>query len=319
MSSGCGGAGVDLLVVTNPVSRQNRGGFERLAARVSVRGGNRHIVTPDLTALRSLAQRWQAPALLAVNGGDGTVHHLLTALHVAGVPLPPLALLPGGTTNMTAHDISGRRTPAAALETLLSWDGSAAALRRERCALRVTDVASGDVQVGFFFGAGAIVSGIRYTHERVYRMGIADEIAPGMALARVAWGMARGEPAFSAGAAVEATMDGGETMAGSAWALLITPLQRLFLGLRPFWGTGAGPLHVTLVDTAAPARLRNLPGLLRGRPRPQASAERGYHSANAGRLELQLDGPYTLDGELYPPPAKGLVVEALGPLRFLPL
>ncbi len=302
------------LVVTNPSSRQNRRGFERLAAAITAQRGFEHVVMPGLDALASLARDWPDPDVLAVNGGDGTVHYLLTALHVAGITLPRLALLPGGTTNMTARDLSGRRSHEAALQRLLASPGAVV----RRSALKVTDLASGDVQVGFFFGAGSIVSGIRFTHERVYRIGIGDELAPGLALLRVVWGMARGRGEFAAATPARIQAD-GESIAADAWALVVTPLRRLFLGLHPFWNLDGRPLQLTLMERGAHRPLTNLPRLLVGRPGPEVTPRHGYHSFGVEELQLGLDGPYTLDGELYPPPAAGLRLEAFGPLEFLGL
>lgn len=269
---------------------------------------------PGLDALTSLSRSWPNPDVLAVNGGDGTVHYLLTALHVARIAFPRMAFLPGGTTNMTAHDLSGRRSQSAALASLLA--GPVQTTRR--CALKITDVASGDVQVGFFFGAGSIVSGIRFTHERVYRLGIADELAPALALVRVVWGLARGSGEFAA--ATSAHIESGEArIDADAWALVVTPLRRLFIGLHPFWNLDDQPLQLTLMTRGARRPLMNLPGLLVGRPRAEVVPDNGYRSFGATAITLDLDGPYTLDGELYPAPKAGLRLEAIGPFEFLRL
>ena len=230
-----------------------------------------------------------------------------------------MMLLPGGTTNMTAHDLAG--SPGAAARLRRHWTGSGWRVV-ERSALAVTDIATGDTQVGFFFGAGAIIAGIRYTHESVYRVGFASEVAPGLAVGRVAIGLLRREAEFMTGAGVRVRPDG--EFAGieqsEALVLLVTPLTRLFLGFRPWWG---GPEHtgldlrMTLVAGSANGFVRNLPGLLRGRPGAAVSEESGYFSRPAQSLELDLEGPYTLDGELYPAPREGLRLSAVGPLRFL--
>ena len=90
-----------LAIVSNAGSGRNRRRSELLRV-------------PD--ALTDLLVR--EPDLIAVNGGDGTVQAVLSAwarLRDAGsVPeaLPPLAVLPAGSTNMTAHDLGcgGRLT-----------------------------------------------------------------------------------------------------------------------------------------------------------------------------------------------------------------
>ncbi len=59
--------------------------------------------------------------LLVLDGGDGTVQRALSVLfQMPEARTPRIAILPGGSTNMTACDISGRR----------SWRESAAHLVR---------------------------------------------------------------------------------------------------------------------------------------------------------------------------------------------
>ena len=57
-------------------------------------------------AMRTIARI--EPAVLAINGGDGTVQAVLTELHNGGhfgnAP-PPVAVLPSGKTNLIALDL----------------------------------------------------------------------------------------------------------------------------------------------------------------------------------------------------------------------
>ena len=70
------------------------------------------------------------------------------------------------------------------------------------------------------------------------------------------------------------------------------------------WGDGEG-MHNTWVFAEAQGRVRRSLRLLRG----DASLGRmpGYVSGNQTELELELDGPYVIDGELF---------ENRGPLRL---
>ena len=103
-----------------------------------------------------------APDVLAVNGGDGTVQAVLTALERrGGSDGPPLAILPAGSTNMSAHDLRcGGPLHARLVDLLALRDRPVAAWRlAERRPLNISDHA-GDIRVGFFFGLGTIVRGI---------------------------------------------------------------------------------------------------------------------------------------------------------------
>jgi len=98
-------------------------------------------------------------------------------------------------------------------------------------------------------------------------------------------------------------------------------LERLFLGLRPFWGTEEGPVHFTAVSANPAHLLRAMPFLLRGRRGRYGTPENGYLSHNVRDVRLSFDGGYTLDGELYrPDPQHGPIgVRRGGQVSFLQL
>jgi len=95
------------------------------------------------------------PRVIAVHGGDGTLHVTMTALiHAfAGQPLPPIAILGGGTMNVVTGSLQIRVPPLDYLDRL------AAAMRagkdlttiQRRC-LRVGD------RYGFVFGNGILAN-----------------------------------------------------------------------------------------------------------------------------------------------------------------
>lgn len=306
-----------IAILSNAGSGRNRrraalletlDGLSELDHRVTDRAA---AVPEALTSL--LARR---PAVLAVNGGDGTVQAVLTALDevagseaAAGGRIPPLAVLPAGSTNMSAHDLGcgGRLADRlAALLALRDRPPSAWALER-RAPLRVTD-ARGCTRSGFFFGAGTIVRGIRYWHEALAHGGGAGEWGAGAALARVAWGIARGQPPFADALSAHLALEDGAPEPRDLSFLLVTGMRRLFLGIRPFWGPGAGPLACTWVDHRPKAFVRHLPALLRGRGEALAEAD-GYHGRRPARVTLELEESWVIDGEIFP---------AAGPLRIAP-
>ena len=71
-------------------------------------------------AMRTIARI--SPAVLAINGGDGTVQAALTELYNGGHFVdgtPPVAVLPSGKTNLIALDLGAQGDPVDALEKLL--------------------------------------------------------------------------------------------------------------------------------------------------------------------------------------------------------
>jgi len=77
-----------------------------------------------------------------------------------------------------------------------------------------------------------------------------------------------------------------------------TSLDRLLLGMRPYWGTQEDKMHVTLVQNRPKRLWRSILPLVTGRGAGLAE-EDGYHSDNLSSLTLSLTGDYIIDGEIY--------------------
>jgi diacylglycerol kinase (ATP) len=322
--SGKGGRRVGLI--SNPNSGRNRRQLPAIERIVANHPRIHHCPTSNAAdvpaALAALAN--SGVGAIAINGGDGTVARVLTHL-LQDAPfehLPLIALLPGGTTNMTAGDMGQRGGLIKAVRRLCRWaaDERTEARLLRRPILRVEPGGGQRTVYGMFFGAGAIIDGIEYCRARIHTRGVADEIGPGLAMARTMWGITRADPRFTRPVSVSVAYDGGPPEpAQDILILLASTLERLFLGMRPYWGKEDGPLHVSLIRAGAPGLLRSLPALLRGRPvhRPGGAAD--FQSRNIARLDLLLDGPCTLDGEMYHASrAAGPVrISAAGPVTFI--
>lgn len=240
----------------------------------------------------------QGAALLVVLGGDGTLHALMSAVgrRAAGHWLPML-VIPGGTTNMSAAGLGARLSPRKAIKALLAWRAGTGAAPHT-VAQRVLRVRNGEQTLhGFFFGTGAIESGVSYFHQNLRPTGIQGIVGPGLAFARILLALLRGKPhpllparAFS--------VHTDEQHWQRDWLLVLaSPLDRLLLGCRPYWGNGSGALHVTAVEYGPRHLPRVLPALLRGRGAGVAHAEDGYLSSNSNQLTLLTPGDFIIDGE----------------------
>ncbi|MCK7514403.1 MAG: hypothetical protein MZV70_67230 [Desulfobacterales bacterium] len=97
--------------------------------------------------------------LIVVNSGDGTIQAALTVLcwgsGCSRAP-PLLALLSGGTTNMTHQDLGLRGPPAEALRRVLNWahHGEGEALIRRRTVLKVQTGSAARSALRAFFRGG---------------------------------------------------------------------------------------------------------------------------------------------------------------------
>lgn len=241
--------------------------------------------------------------LVVVNSGDGTIQAALTVLFNRREfqPLPVLALLCGGTTNMTHQDLGLRGPRVAALQRLVNWvhHGEGEALVRRRSILKVQTPFGPHPLYGLFFGAACIFKGIQFFHSRVHRMGLSGDPAHLVILARFLWALARRQDALVAPVPTTIRTDRSAAVSKDLLLLLITTLDRLILGVRPFWGRGSGPLRVTAVGARPQRLLCALPALIHGRGHSCATARNGYLSCNAREVQLDMDAGFAIDGELF--------------------
>ncbi len=293
-------------LLSNPLSGRNRKALPELRSSLSGEPAVlwREASTPQEAARAMGELAAEGVDVLALNGGDGTVQAALTFLfNERPFPVfPKLALLPGGSTNMSAYDISGgRRKLGDSIRTLLDGLNNSRAPWRtvDRSVLQVRANAGARPQCGLFFGAGALIQGMEYCHQRIHTRGIRDELAPAVTLVRAIYGILRKEPAFAGNAPIRIALGDGEPREMRVMLVLISTLERLVLGLRPFWGTESGALHVTALRSSPESLLRSLPALLRGRPGRRLTPQAGYHSHNAESIHLWMDGIFSLDGELH--------------------
>ena len=264
--------------------------------------------------------------LVAINGGDGTIQAALTSLYSQRLfeRMPLLALLPGGTTNMTAYDISGgRRKLLPSIRKLLrgaETGGDWTVV--ERPVLRVRPGADAACLYGFFFGAGAIIRGMEYFQARVHSKGLKNELGPGLTMLRFIYGILRGDPGFAGSQPIAVGLDGEAPAASDDTLLLfVSTLERFVLGMRPYWGREDEPLHLTRILERPQRLLRALPAIARGRPNRHVTETAGYFSHNTNAVRLLMDGMFSLDGELHEARGEwgGVELNCAGRARFVRL
>jgi diacylglycerol kinase (ATP) len=263
--------------------------------------------------------------LLVINGGDGTLQHALTEILGHGEfdgRVPLVALLRGGRTNMTALDLGTRRDPVRAMASLIEAVRGDRIRERtvERRVLRVRYGSGHESRYGMFFGAGVIQRGIELVH-RVFPPGrsqgvLGASLVTGALLGRLALlGDARGVLTPDK---VRILVDGWPADRGESRLVMATTLDRLFLRMRPFWGSGPGSVRFTALSAEAKQLKRVLPGILRGRPGRVVTERNGYTSRNAKCVDLELSCGFTVDGELVEPrPGRILSITAENTVRFV--
>ncbi len=96
---------------------------------------------------------------LFISSGDGTVQAIQTEIAERFAPgfLPHLALLPHGTTNMTAADLGFRNRNLEVQADFIANRKSR--LHAKRPTVRVANPRDGKVRHGMFLGTGAVMAG----------------------------------------------------------------------------------------------------------------------------------------------------------------
>lgn len=294
-----------LGVISNPRSGRNRRRMAAIRGLLAGQGAIAHreaLNAADVAAALAEFAR-DGIDLVALNAGDGTVQAALTTLFGERPyhRLPLLALLSGGTTNMTHRDLGLRGPPLAALKRLIDWadHGRGHATLLTRPVLRVRRPASPMPLYGMFFGAACVYGGIELFHSRVRGLGLRGGPAQLVVLARLLTALAAGETAVLTPATAEIRVDGARLAPRRFMLITVHTLDHLILGLKPFWGEGRGPLRLTAISARPRRFMHVLPSLLWGRPTRHTRPENGYFSFNGDEIGLTLDGGFALDGERF--------------------
>jgi hypothetical protein len=213
-----------------------------------------------------------------------------------------LTVLQSGTTSMTARDVGFRGSRVKALQKLFRWtrSGEGQPLILKRPVLKV-EAPGHPARFGMFFGAALIYQGIRYFHRNLNSRGLRGEVGPGLTILRYLWAVVRKNSDDTVSVPLTVKLDHDTPRQFDCLVVLISTLERLFLGIHPYWGSENGPLHYTAVKTGPRHFLRALPAILRGRRGRLSTPQNGYFSHNASEIRLNLDSGFTLDGQLYTP------------------
>ncbi len=340
MNGGAGNKGAALIV--NPHSGgTNRSGL-RLAEMVRHRPGVRAYVLERFAQLDEALAELAAtpPEALFISSGDGTIQYVQTWLiERSGLPRerwPVLALLPHGSTNMTAADIGYRSKDVREQAATIAEGGwrRAGARFHDRATVRLANPASDGPLHGMFLGGGVLAEATLFCRDTFNRKGLRGHWGPLLTMLSV------GLKAIFRPAGPEDVqrIDRPQRMRvvvdneplGDGWqvAVLATTLNKLVLNARPFWGpcTGAEQrgetpdsaqaLRVSLFNYPYPFLLRWLPVVLWGGTNRRVHAS--MHSRCASRVEVATQGRFVLDGEeVHPPAGEPLIIERGPTLRYL--
>jgi diacylglycerol kinase (ATP) len=266
-------------------------------------GAHDHVATTrsldDLDgACRQLAR--DQPEIVAISGGDGTLHQTLTALirSYGGQALPVIAILRGGAMNIVAESLGIHGDPVELLRALLQ-------LRRRGLApARLETFEHGLLQVGdrygFMFGAGVIHDFLK----AYYATGRPSPLTAARLLLRAAASTLIGGPLskqlyhpFHARVVADELAWSRERFV----ALCAATIEQIGLGFRPFyrWRERPDGFAVLGIETTPLGLLRELPRVKAGKPIRRNKVS----DAVAREVALTPTDPrelgYMIDGDLY--------------------
>lgn len=290
-------------LISNPHSRINRRS-PRALDRLRAQLGPDDVVelTADLDDLHRVARAFRDRDIdvLALNGGDGTNHVTLSAfVEVWGdAPLPPVALLCGGTMNTVARGFGIRGRPPALLSRVVAAQRAGRQLPViERPLLRIT--ADGDPSYGFIFGNGVVYNFLSeyYAHGDVSPAVAARLLA--RSVASVLVGGELSERLFRPfSAAIEA--DGVPWLDDEFVAVMASNQPELGLGFRPFSRCGErdGAFHAVAIKGPHVEVVKALPTIRMAGPLGERP---GFDDRVCSALTFRSSSRigYTIDGDIY--------------------
>jgi diacylglycerol kinase family enzyme len=307
-------------VILNPKSRKNLRD-PRAAHRLARRLGDHGVVRTarSIDELHRIAEDFKALDIdvLGISGGDGTNHVTITGfLNVyAGMALPQLAFLRGGTMNTVANSVGvPKGRPEGLLGRLIRDYVARASQPLENVERHVMHVRAREgAHYGFLFGTG-VVTGFLAEY---YRDAEPSPLVAAKTLARgIGSTIVRGEMIKRMARPFRGSV---ELEDGTRWeerdylAVAAGTIAQIGLNFRPFYRFDERPnaFHAVGIHASPLQFVRDLPRIWRAEPmRPGKT-----HEAVAGRMRVSsADGRmrYMIDGDLHE--SAGDVVEvAVGP------
>jgi len=243
--------------------------------------------------------------ILGISGGDGTMHHTLTAMikTYGDQPLPPVAILRGGTMNTIANSLGIHgETPKLLFELV---DKHRRGVAQELAVFEREVLQVGD-KYGFIFGNGIVYN---FLHE-YYSTGDPSPSTAAKLILRAAGSTIVGSELSRR---IYRRFRARVIADGDTWAcedfitVAAAVVEQIGLGFKPFYRCNerAGMFAVLGIHTSAFGFVADLPRIHAGRPMRRDKAidavarEVVFQPLTDEKLEYIVDGDtYVCDGEL---------------------
>jgi len=300
-----------LAVISNPhlkALRRDKALAQKLRECVSGAGAVGRFEMPDslealrgtLTELRNTQVR-----VVAIHGGDGTVHQTLSVMHdvYGDAPWPHIAYLRGGTLNTVSRGLGLRHTPLQRMTQLV------AALREGRSIpVRHQPTLKVEGRVGFIFGTGVVARFLKayYQHPAPSPL-----TAAALMLRAIPSRQLQVELGLSTHERLHLQWAEGASLSRTFLTVAAATVPQIGLGFKPFHRNLEPPYGLALLGFygTLKALIKQLPRVYRGRPMPARLCIDVSVKSFTLRAQQALD--YTIDGDLYT--SSGELEVSLGP------
>ena len=290
----------------------------------------RRIVTDSVEDIAvAVSELGREARLLCIYGGDGTIQRILDRLAANRQDHINLALLGGGTMNVTSRWCGFPSKPAVAFRHVVRGYHSGELLYKD---VPVLEIETGsEFHRGFTFGIGPIVRLLdHYEHGKKGKIAAIGTAARAVSAAWTNWPTSH-QPLLSLMNA-DITLD-GERLPHDQWAALFANVTgQINPGVEPFvQERGRDAFYCAAYAVSAREMTLALPMLMRGwlpldvaallepkrlRDRESRSDPR-YINKTGSRIEIATDETiYTIDGEILPVEGGKLTVETGPHLRL---
>lgn len=288
-------------VISNPLSGRNRRNPRRMRRLAYILGERGELALPEgLDRLEAEIRVFHERGIdvLCINGGDGTIHQVMTALYTVygdDTPFPQIALLKGGTMNTIARNIGVRLSSTDMLGRVATRYHAGVPLGTTQRSLMIIN----DKKAGFIYAN----AGVAHFLGEYYRGG---DSSPWKAI-KV---LTRAIVSSILGTEYAATMfrfigmkisvDRQGLSHDAFVAVGVSTVADLGFGFQAFYQTFSHPRHLHLIGVAEPVwgLTAALPRIRLARP-----TKREHIEDHVGReIVLEATEPvlYTIDGDMYP-------------------
>jgi hypothetical protein len=317
-----------IALLSNPRSTGNRDALPRIRSFVADHPNIFHYEVNDIAevpeALAMIAR--VKPAVLIINGGDGTVQAALTEIHHGNHfdgAIPPVAVLPNGKTNLIAQDLGAAGDPIGTLKEILRIvEAGVDPHVVVRQLISLSDGKASRPVLGMFLGGAGLAQAILFCRHKIYPLGLPNWLSHVIAVVLVSLSVLIGAGArwspVGPPQPVRVSLRRGDQVEGSFFLLMVTTLERLLLNMSAP-SDPSGSLKFMAIEQRRGTVLRAAISALLGRL--NSARFRGLHLRRGDEIRIEgARASVILDGELFEATdGRSIVLTPTAPVPFLSL